>query len=289
MSAIPVTSSETLATEPASGGWVRKHPVLAMYVLMFALAWVVLVPEALASRGLLPFQMPMALSFLTGWAPAIAALVVTGQAEGRTGVRNLLGRFLIFRVGLRWYAVALSLIAVAILGGIGLHVLFGGAMPVIPVAGAPAATVIFAFVVTMLLGILLNTEEVAWRGFALPRLQARHGALVAALQAAVPESLLHLPYFFNKDVDFYQNVGLISFTVFSIALSVLYAWMFNNTKGSLVLVTLLHASQNTWANLLSDNTARPFYFTVILLSLLAVAVVLVFGPARLSRQIEAGK
>ena len=51
-----------------------------------------------------------------------------------------------------------------------------------------------------------------------------------------------------------------------------------------MLVTILHASQNTWANLLSDNTARPFYFTVVLLAVLAVAVVVAFGPARLSRQ-----
>ena len=91
-------------------------------------------------------------------------------------------------------------------------------MPVIPALHYPFTTVLFAFVVTLVLGFMFNTEEVAWRGFALPRLQARHGALAAALLVAVPEALFHLPYFWNNDVAFYQSVGLISFTAFSIAL-----------------------------------------------------------------------
>jgi hypothetical protein len=156
MSTLPVISTATPAAEPASGGWVRKHPLLAMYVLMFALAWAVLVPQALASRGVLSFQMPMALSFVAGWSPAIATLVVTGLVDGRGGVGSLLRRFLVVRVGVQWYVVALSLIAVAIPGGIGLHVLTGGAMPVIPALHYPFTTVLFAFVVTLVLGYLFN-------------------------------------------------------------------------------------------------------------------------------------
>lgn len=63
-----------------------------------------------------------------------------------------------------------------------------------------------------------------------------------------------------------------------------HTWFFNNTRGSLLIVTFLHASQNAWANLLSDNSARPFYFTVGALVIVAVIVVVTFGPARLSRK-----
>ena len=286
MTTLPVASPASPVSESHAPGWVRRHPLLAMYFLMFALVWPVLTAQTLASRGLLAFQVPAALSLVTGWAPAIAAIVVAGLTEGRAAVRDLLRRFLIWRVGLQWYALALLLIAAAILGGIGLHVLFGGAMPSIPALNFPFTTVLFALVVTLVMGVLFNTEEVAWRGYALPRLQARHGALAAALLVAVPEALLHLPLFWNKDIAFYQSVGIVAFTVFSIALSVVYAWLFNNTRGSLVLVTLLHASQNAWANLLSDNTARPFIFTVALLVVLAVVVAAAFGPARLSRSPE---
>jgi len=47
------------------------------------------------------------------------------------------------------------------------------------------------------------------------------------------------------------------------------------TKGSLIIVTLMHASQNTWSNLLSDNSSSPFHFTVILTWAIALALIAV--------------
>lgn len=47
-------------------------------------------------------------------------------------------------------------------------------------------------------------------------------ASVLILAIAVPESLFHLPYFFNKNVAFYQNIGPIAFTAFTVALTILF-------------------------------------------------------------------
>jgi uncharacterized protein len=166
------------------------------------------------------------------------------------------------------------LLAVIILGGIGLHVLFGGAMPVIPAAGASVIEILLSFVILIVAGVLINTEEIAWRGFALPRLQSRYNVLVAAVLLAIPEVALHLPLFWVKENPFYQTVGLFWFSAFSVSAVFIYTFVFNKTKGSLLIVTLLHASQNAWANLLSDNTARPFYFTVALAWMIALALIL---------------
>jgi membrane protease YdiL (CAAX protease family) len=242
-------------------------------MFMFVLAWPEMILEALYSQRLITIQPSVILSFLIGWAPGIAAVVVTAIIAGRTGVRELLSRLLIWRVGHQWYAVAFFLLAAIILGGIGLHVLFGGVMPVIPAANASLLNILLSFVVLIVVGILLNTEEIAWRGFALPRLQARYGVLAACLLLAIPEALLHLPYFWNKDVDFYQTVGIFWFSAFSVAAVFIYAFVFNKTKGSLLIVTIMHASQNAWANLLSDNSARPFQFTVALIWLIALALI----------------
>lgn len=113
------------------------------------------------------------------------------------------------------------------------------------------------------------TEEIVWRGFALPRLQERYGALLTALFIAVPEVLLHLSLFWETD-SFFRNVGLGWFSAFSLATVFIYMYVFNRTKGSLLIVTLLHASQNAWSSLLSDNSARPFYFTVLLTRAIAL-------------------
>lgn len=265
----------TFSASTHEGGFkafVKRHPVVSMYALLFLLGWPAQILDALASHGLAP-RPPVFLTVATGLTPVIAAIIVTAILAGRAGVKELFRRFLIWRVGVPWYVVGLFLIAAVILGGIGLHILFGGMIPEIPIAGASPGLILFAFTVTVIIGALVNTEEIAWRGFALPRLQSHHGALGAALLIAVPEALFHLPHFWNLDSTFYQNVGLFWFTAFTIAAVFIYTFLFNKTKGSLLIVTLLHASQNAWANLLSDNTLRPFQFTVALMWMIAIALI----------------
>lgn len=274
-------SANALSGTPRQNIIVR-HPIASALVLVFALAWAGLIPDVLASYKLLPFQMPLVLRLLTGLTPAIAAILVTGFVEGRAGIARLMRRFLIARVGVQWYVIALGGMAVMILLGIALYVLTGGTVT-IPVARYPLPSVALGFVLALALGFLFNTEEIFWRGFLLPRLQMKHTALVAALLIAVPESLFHLPYFFNKDVAFYQNIGILAFTAFTLALTILFSWLFNNTRGSLLLVTLAHASQNAWASMLSDNQPVPFYLTIALLVVAAVLVVVVFGASHLAR------
>ena len=270
-----MTTSSTVMSPSDSGfkAFVGRNQLLVMYVIMFVLAWPGLIWEVLYSQGIAPIQSPIYVSIFTGWAPGIAAVAVTAIADGKSGAKNLLRRFLIWRVGVQWYAVAFFLLAAVILGGIGMQVAFGGTVPVIPAKEASALNIALSFVIMIAFGFLINTEEIAWRGFALPRLQSKYGPLLAGILLVIPESLLHLPYFWNKDVDFYQTVGMFWFTAFSVAAVFIYIFVFNKTKGSLLLVTIMHASQNAWANLLSDNTARPFQFTVALMWMIALALI----------------
>jgi hypothetical protein len=75
------------------------------------------------------------------------------------------------------------------------------------------------------------------------------------------------------DVDFYQTVGAFWFTAFAVAAVFIYTFVFNKTKGSALIVTIMHASQNAWSNLLSDNTLRPFQFTVAVVWVIAIALI----------------
>jgi len=261
------------ANENGLKAFVKRNPLVSMYTLMFAIAWAVMVPQALYSQGLISAPLPVWLELLTGWAPGIAAVIVASVISGRAGVRELLGRFRTWRVGVQWYLVAFFMLAALILGGIGLHVLFGGTLPTIPAAGASVINILLSFAILIVVGVLINTEEIAWRGFALPRLQAKYGVLLGCVLLAIPEVTLHLPLFFVKENPFYQTVGLVAFSAFSVAMVFIYAFVFNRTKGSLLIVTLMHASQNAWANLLSDNTASPFYFTVALAWMIAIALI----------------
>jgi uncharacterized protein len=266
-------SSSIPKNDSSFKAFVTRNQLPVMYLLLFLIAWPGLILDAMYSQGMIASRPPFVLSLLSGWGPGIAAVVVSAVIAGRKGIGALLRRFLVWKIGLEWYVVAFFLMGILILGGIGLSVLFGGPVPSIPAASASPLQILLAFLFTVLFGILINTEEIAWRGFALPRLQSRYGPLLACLLLAVPESLLHLPYFWNRNVDFYQNVGAFWFTAFSVAAVFLYAFVFNKTGGSLLIVTILHASQNAWANLLSDNTLHPFQFTVALLWMLTIALI----------------
>ena len=279
------------AREARLVGWVRRHPLLSLVALIYLFEWAVLIPGAADARGLLPFHGPVAnvVGLLAGWGPGLAAVIVLGLTEGRGAVVALLRRYLIWRVNVGWYLLALFGTAAFILGGIGLHVLLGGTAPTLPIASASPLSAVLVFLVTVAFGFVVNTEDLAWRGVALPRLQAARGALGASLVIGVLEGLTHLPYFFIPG-DFRQQVGFVWFMAFTIAIVIVLTWMFNSTGGSVLLVTLYHASQNAWANLLDTtpapgpNDLRPFILAVVLMIVTAAVVAAIYGPARLARR-----
>jgi membrane protease YdiL (CAAX protease family) len=129
---------------------------------------------------------------------------------------------------------------------------------------------------------LLNGEELAWRGFALPRLQARYNALGASLILSLPFSLFHLPLFFDPAM----NMGpFASFVLRAAALAILFTWLYNHTRGSVLLAYIMHAAFNTWTNVFSivpGNHFQDWMMTVVMV-ILAAIVVVVYGPQNLSR------
>lgn len=111
---------------------IRRYPLAAFFILAYALSWPYMIVDALGSHGLLSFRLPMVLWIPMGYGPTFAALIVTGALERKTGIRTLLGRLLIWRVGWPWYAVTifgsifLSVITTA------LYAVLSGIPPVAP-------------------------------------------------------------------------------------------------------------------------------------------------------------
>jgi uncharacterized protein len=106
-------------------------------------------------------------------------------------------------------------------------------------------------VVNLLIGGILG-EEPGWRGFALPRLQARYGALVGSLILGVLWSLWHLPLLLTPGgATWTGNLGL--FVLLGLALAILHSWVYNGTRASLLAVMLLHAAINTSTRLILPN------------------------------------
>ncbi len=270
----------------APAGWIARHPLVTMYLIMFGVEFTNATLYILYSRGLISFKVPDGLAFIMSLLhPAVAAALVTVAISGRKGLRELFSRFLIWRVSGWWYLFIFAFYAIDMLAGNSLNAAFGGVKSVLPIAGDPLWAIPIKFGLFLGFGLLTNTEEIAWRGVALPLLKARYNnALMAALLVAVPEALLHAPDYFVDEMNFRKSVGALMFTIFTIALSVIFAWVFLNTKGSLLIVTLFHASGNAWSNLLTDNSIQPFYYSIAIIVIFAIGVILISGPKNLSRQ-----
>jgi membrane protease YdiL (CAAX protease family) len=132
---------------------------------------------------------------------------------------------------------------------------------------------------------IANGEEIGWRGYVLPRLQAKYGALTSALILGVIWGFWHLP----KYLTHWDTVAFAWFMVHTTMVSVLYTWLYNGTKGSLLLVTLFHAASNAtgvfmpMANTVSSGNMGAYIIFILLEMAAAIIIVIVTGPERLSR------
>ena len=264
-------------------GLIRRRPMAAFLFLIFALTWVFQIPWIASTEGWLPFEFPLPLLFVMGWMPGLAAIIVTGATTGRAGIGGLLGRILIWRVGFRWYLFPIVGSAALWTAALALDPLLGGTGLRLP---ALSVDLLVGVVVSLVLIFLINSEEIAWRGFAMPYLQARHSALAASLFVGVFEGLFHLPYFLRSGSD-QAAAGLPVFVIGSIAGAVIFTWLFNNTRGSVLLVMLFHTFMNMWIEVCpapaADRAIAQWSFNALLV-LLALVLVAAFGPARLSRK-----
>jgi uncharacterized protein len=278
-------SVSNTSARPASPqrGLLARHPLISFFVMAYAFSWIVWSPWVLSEDGvgLLPFQLSgltkallSAAAILLG--PTLSGFIMTGITEGRAGIRRLLHRIVLWRVGLRWYLFAL--IGIPVVMALGTIILPGGPAPLLKLGPGYVLSYLGSFVLITILGGPLF-EEPGWRGFALPRLQPLHGPLVGTLILGLLWALWHLPEFLVP--DWAESSGgsgfldIVKFVVIVIAMAVIITWVFNNTKGSVLMAILVHASIDTFSAPLLALFSPSQMANSLLLSFGALALVLV--------------
>lgn len=269
-----------------STGFLKRYSLVIGIILMFLLTW----PIDLANSGVLPFRVPEVAAIFVGYGLVFASLILTGLTLGKHGVVTLVKRFLIWRVSWKWYLVAFLLMPSMQF----VSVLLSALVRQTPIDFStvyaykifgPSVNLVLLIVPFFLFDAIANGEEIAWRGYVLPRLQAKHSALVSSLIVGVIWGIWHLP----KYLSHWDTTTFMFFMAGITARAVLYTWLYNNTKGSLLLTTLFHASGNTGGILLPVAiTATGGNLTVSIIQFLIEVVVVIVvtvraGAARLSR------
>ena len=217
-------------------------------LLVFTITFVCALPVLIAGIDLtnvtFTSDIPVAVGvgiLLTGYAPTFAALFVAWLMPGGGGVAALLRPVLRWRVAPAWYVAVLAAPIVLFLVAVGIHVAVGGAAPasLLSVPRGPDLAFLFGALVAGSFG-----EEVGWRGFAQPRLQGHYTPLVASVIVGSIWATWHIwPVITPGGGGITWLIALETYARL-IAMSVIYAWIFNATGGSVLLVMLAHAGHN---------------------------------------------
>ncbi len=209
--------------------FVKRHPLVTFFALSFVLTW-----------GFLPLE---SVGFLTA-GPFFATLIVASITQGWVGLRELGARMLRWRVGWRWYVIAIGLPLLIHLSAVALNMALGASAPSLTRVG-PWYGVVLAFALR-----LINpadgplAEEPGWRAFALPRLQAGRSPLVATLILAALVTTWHVPLLFLEEGGV-QPAVVINFIVGTSAATFWYTWLFNRTRGSGFMTLVAHAAEGS--------------------------------------------
>jgi membrane protease YdiL (CAAX protease family) len=231
--------------------FIKRHPVLSYYILVFVISWglallIIGGPGAIPAtpeqaRKLLPIAV---LGLIIG--PSIAGMLLTGLVYGKAGFSDLLSRLIRWRVGVRWYGVAL--LTTPVLATAALLVLLPTSsvfVPGIVASGNKLSLLLSGVVAGLAAGIF---EETGWTGFAIPGLRRRYGVLATGLIVGFLWGAWHYIAAFwgsgNASGEFDVPLLLAQMLFYVAALPayrVLMVWVYDRTK-SLLVAMLMHAS-----------------------------------------------
>ena len=255
--------------------FIKRHSLLSYYALAFAISWGgILIAVGLGPGGFsaTPQQFQMAVPYAVPvmiLGPSVAGILLTGLLYGRAGLREFRSRLLMWRVGARWYAVALltaplSMMAVLLV----LSLVSPEYLPRIFTASDRTALLLMGIAVGLTAGIF---EELGWTGFAVPTLlRLRYGVLGTGLIVGVLWGAWHLP------INFWASgvtAGEISPAVFAplwlltilvgslVAYRVLMVWVYERT-GSLLVAMLMHVSLATFTFILTPPMGGTPYWII---------------------------
>ncbi len=204
--------------------------------------------------------------------PILSGFIMTALTEEAPGLTCLLRRMVRWRVGFRWYVFAFFGLPAAMALATFMR---AGALESFDISAQPFFLAYLRAFISMILigGPLL--EEPGWTGFAQPRLQRSYGPLIGGLILGGFWALWHLPGFLipSQDVtDIPPRGTVLDFIVFAVALMglrLIIIWVVNNTRSSVFMAILVHASWNTFY---AAGLVQVFHSPVVLGSYLNLAI-----------------
>ena len=287
MSAVQIQTIIQPSEASAIQRLLARRPVAAFFVLAYLGTWLLQLPMVLGQDGLgiFAYHVPIALYIVLFLAssfsgPTGAALVITSAMEGQPGVRRFFRRYSQWRVGLRWYLFVLFAFPLVYL--LAATIFLGKAPWMDLLVHWPAYFTTYLPALLIFPALITWGEEPGWRGFALTRLQEKYNPFLSSLVVGLMHGFWHLPVFLmvsGPPALGPFDLSRVLFNTFSIMMiTMIWTWVFNNARGSILIAVLLHASFNAasvYINTLVPNFPKQAgYAALAILFVLALFLVI---------------
>jgi len=248
----------------------RLFGVLSPFVVLaYGLSWMIEVPTALTTLGLLHVHASKGLQTLAQLTPAVAALITAGLFYGPRAIGPMLLSLLKVRAPVRWYALALLIApatqAVALL----FYRIMGHSLPEFgPWSEVPAMIIALA--------LFSVGEELGWRGFFLPHLMKGNSLLAATGWMALFWGFWHLPFYLAVNSEGQSTwLQYLLFLAGIFPVSAFFAVIYSRTR-SVFLCLFFHGSLNAgvahWFGRLPAGELLPYALWIVLLWIAAIPV-----------------
>jgi membrane protease YdiL (CAAX protease family) len=272
-----------------------RRPLLAFFLITFGISWgipgLALLIAALTGAFEVALGQYDPLWYLVVWSPAIAALVIIGVMQGRTGLTAYGRRLLHFRA--KWAWVAGILLGIPMLNLLASLLTQATGRPALVV---PSCTWTGFAVAALLCATAGPFEELGWRGFALPLLQRRHSGLRAAIILGLIWGLWHVPGLvvsgaINRGMEGALLLVAARVIVGCVAGSVIMTVIYNATGGSVPVAFFFHWMGNLpypWEGSADISAAQGLLWIVAALALFGVFGRRYLGTENLHTEVTPG-
>jgi membrane protease YdiL (CAAX protease family) len=243
-------------------------------VISYAFAWLVWLPAFLSKFGILP-EIPWPPLFAIGTCgPLVAAIWCLHQEGGWIAVKEWLRAGFNRRIKWRWWLFIVLIPFIIPPLGLLLYHLSGGQFAALLIFQQP-----WMVIPTILLMVTIGggQEEYGWRGYLLPRLDARWKSWQADMIMIVVHVFWHLPLFFIAyTMQFHYPFWL--FLAFGIGFTPLINQVYRQTGGSILAAVLFHGLVNAGLEIFPPvgpavyNAYPPLLLIGLLFGLLAVFI-----------------
>lgn len=244
---------------------------ITFYLLItFGFTWSLWGSKALFVNNIVSTELVQFLSnyyALGGWGPLIGALFVAFKIGGFSYIRKFFKQTFDVSFSKKWFIPTFllfpSIIGIPLLI-MGAHNEFGFNSIVFFVT---------FFVILFTSGPL--QEEYGWRGILQVQLEKKLNILKASIITGIVWGVWHIPLFFIPDQGFYYDRPIWGLILSTTLISILFAWIYNNTHKNMLLMLIFHTMWNfshyMFPSIQSDNSGLMYFIFLITAVLIVIS------------------